>query len=203
MLRLNALLAMCALALTTVAANANSIVTFDVSGTFNNPLVTMYHPPADLSGTLTVDVTAGAVIGTNLVVPGFSNFSTILHSYEFFAGTWTMTTSNSSGSILDFTFTPSPVPVSGQLVGLNFGAIGGGEVYVACALDVIPGCRTWDNWGGLFQEYFGGNSLRGNLTAELGVTPLPAALPLFATGLGLTWLLSRRRNRISKSAITA
>ena len=116
----------CALALSIGAANA-SVVTFDVTGLFSNPLVTMYHPSENLSGTMSVDVTTGLVTAAELVVPGFSDFSNILHSYEFFTGTWTMTVLNSSGNVLDFIFTPSPLPSpapvtgSGQLFGLTTG----------------------------------------------------------------------------------
>jgi hypothetical protein len=58
-----------------------------------------YHEPTILTGTLTVDVTTGIVTGANLVVPGFSAFTTIVHSYEFFATTWTMTIANSVGAV--------------------------------------------------------------------------------------------------------
>ena len=205
MSRINFLVVACALVLTVDAARANTITTFDTFGTFDNPDVTMYHPPSTLSGTLTVDVTAGIVTATNLVVPGFSSFSNILHSYEFFSGLWTMTIANASGSILDFTFAPSPLPSpapvtgSGQLFDLLAGIILGGELYVACA-EGSERCQGWPNWTGNFAEYFGGNPLRGTLTADLAETPLPAALPLFGSGLGAMGLLSWWRRRHLASA---
>ncbi len=196
MLRLKVLAATCVLAMTAGAANANTLTTFDVDASFGNAAVDFYHTPQPLTGTMTVDVTAGVVTDTNLFVPGFSAFSTIVHSYEFFAGTWTMTLANAAGNILDFLFNPSPVPTGSQLVGLTSGVIAGGEVYVGCS-PLAALCHTWGNWAsyGLMEEYFGGNSLRGTITAEVSATPLPAALPLFASGLGITGLLAWRRKR--------
>ncbi len=42
-----------------------------------------------------------------------------------------------------------------------------------------------------------------NLTVNTAATPLPAALPLFATGLGAIGLLARRRKRKNASAVRA
>ncbi len=39
--------------------------------------------------------------------------------------------------------------------------------------------------------------------ASVATTPLPAALPLFATGLGLMGLLGWRRKRKASAALTA
>src|SRR3954469_10026493 len=102
MTRVNYLVAACLLALTAGAANANSITTFDVDASFGHADVDFYHTPQSLTGVLTVDVTTGVVTGANLTVPGFSAFTTIVHSYEFFLTKWTMTLANSEGSILDF-----------------------------------------------------------------------------------------------------
>jgi hypothetical protein len=40
-------------------------------------------------------------------------------------------------------------------------------------------------------------------TIEIGATPLPAALPLFATGLGALGLLGWRRKRKAAGALAA
>jgi hypothetical protein len=179
-------------------AHANTI-TFDVSGQFNNPLVSMYHPAESLSGTLAVDTTTGVVTSTNLVVAGFSDFTDILHSYEFFAGTWTMTVLNSSGSVLDFLFIPSPLPTpapitgNGQLFGLTGGIITGGEVYVGCA--PLGGlCHEWSNFPpGNLEEYFGGNSLRGSLTLSSAV-PEPSTWAILLLGFaGIGFMAYRRK----------
>jgi hypothetical protein len=204
MTRVNHLIAGCLLALTAGAANANSITTFDVDASFGHANVDFYHTPQSLTGTLTVDVTTGVVTGANLTVPGFSTFTTIVNSYEFFAATWTMTLANAGGSILDFLFYPSPAPTGAQLVGLTAGLIAGGELYVGCS-PLAGLCHTWGNWEsyGLQEEYFGGNSLRGTLNPQLMATPLPAALPLFATGLGVIGLLALRRKRKGAAALAA
>jgi hypothetical protein len=194
MLLLKYLFAIWLIVLSVGAAHA-STVTFDVSGQFNNPLVTMYHPPENLSGTLSVDTTTGVVTSTNLIVAGFSNFSNILHSYEFFAGTWTMTVLNSSGNVLDFLFIPSPLPGSGQLIGLTSGIIAGGEVYVGCgALDGL--CHGWDNFPpGNLQEYFGGNSLRGSLTISSAI-PEPSTWAMLLLGFaGIGFMAYRRKSK--------
>jgi hypothetical protein len=90
---------------------------------------------------------------------------------------------------------------SGDVVGINGGA---GYIYVPASyvsdsplantatwssatfasLGVTPGTYiwTWDNGADSF-------------TLEIGQTPLPAALPLFATGLGGLGLLGWRRKR--------
>jgi PEP-CTERM motif len=176
-----------------------STVTFDVSGQFNNPLVTMYHPAENLSGTLSVDTTTGLVTSTNLIVGGFPNFTNILHSYEFFAGTWTMTVLNSSGNVLDFLFIPSPVPSpapitgSGQLFGLTSGIITGGEVYTGCGPSGGV-CQEWGNFPpGNLQEYFGGNSLRGSLTISSAV-PEPSTWAMLLLGFaGIGFAAFRRK----------
>jgi hypothetical protein len=59
------------------------------------------------------------------------------------------------------------------------------------SLGVTPGTYVW-TWGTGADQSF---------TLEIGTTPLPAALPLFATGLGALGLLGWRRKR--KAAIAA
>ena len=39
------------------------------------------------------------------------------------------------------------------------------------------------------------------VNGEIGITPIPASLPLFAGGLGLIGLLSRRRKQKAAAAI--
>jgi hypothetical protein len=52
-------------------------------------------------------------------------------------------------------------------------------------LGVTPGTYVW-TWGAGADQSF---------TLEIGTTPIPAALPLFATGLGAMGLLGWRRKR--------
>lgn len=55
-----------------------------------------------------------------------------------------------------------------------------------------------------FQEYNGPEYYTtGTITDALAATPLPAALPLFAGGLGMVGLLARGRKRKAKSALAA
>jgi hypothetical protein len=200
MLLLKYLVATCLLALTVGAANANTIKTFDVDASFGHALVSFYHTPTTLTGTLTVDVTAGVVTGSNLLVPGFSVFSNIAYSYEQFVGLWQIIISNSAGNVLNFAFVPTPAPSSGQLVNLISGVIGGGDLYVGCTPCSTP---EMPNWPLPVEEYFGGNSLRGSITSEVAQTPLPAALPLYATGLGVMGWLARRRKHKNAAALAA
>ena len=53
------------------------------------------------------------------------------------------------------------------------------------SLGVTPGTYEWTWGGGAYQSF----------TLEIGQTPLPAALPLFLTGLGALGLLGWRRRR--------
>jgi hypothetical protein len=59
--------------------------------------------------------------------------------------------------------------------------------------------------GGYFFQGGTNGSLdtNGSLSIELAPTPLPAALPLFAGGLGMVGLLSRRKNRKAPQALMA
>jgi hypothetical protein len=60
------------------------------------------------------------------------------------------------------------------------------------SLGVTPGTYVW-TWGTGPDQSF---------TLEIGATPLPAALPLFATGLGVMSLLGWRRKRKNAAALT-
>jgi hypothetical protein len=61
-----------------------------------------------------------------------------------------------------------------------------------------------DSLGGLTTA--GGATISPTLTVDLpaglvpgqqvGATPIPAALPLFASGVGMIWWMGRRRNRV-------
>jgi hypothetical protein len=58
----------------------------------------------------------------------------------------------------------------------------------------------------IYQEAFGGVAASGfiaTFTASPSVTPLPAALPLFATGIGAMGLLGWRRKRKNAGVIAA
>jgi len=61
------------------------------------------------------------------------------------------------------------------------------------SLGVTPGTYVW-TWGTGADQSF---------KLEIGTTPLPAALPLFATGLGAMGLFGWRRKRKASAAIAA
>jgi hypothetical protein len=61
------------------------------------------------------------------------------------------------------------------------------------SLGITPGDYLW-SWG---------NSVNQTFSIDIASTPLPAALPLFATGLGLIGLLARRRKRKAAAALAA
>jgi hypothetical protein len=180
MSRLRYLIATCVLALTVGGANANTITTFDVEGTFSTPVT--------FSGTLTVDVTVGTVTAVDIVVPGFSDFTSVALSQPSVG--WLLESLNSDSFLLGFDFTTSPNPAS--LIGFIGGTITDGV---------------------LFSQPPGNQCGRGEvcltiLSGSLTPTPLPPSLALFASvigllGLGLAW---RRRScasdrRLSTPAI--
>jgi hypothetical protein len=61
-------------------------------------------------------------------------------------------------------------------------------------LGVTPGTYQW-TW------ISGGGSEITTFTLEIGQTPIPAALPLFATGLGALGLLGSRRKRKAQAVV--
>ena len=72
-------------------------------------------------------------------------------------------------------------------------ALSDGAIYdtaTFASLGVTPGTYVW-TWGTGADQRF---------TLEIGTTPLPAALPLFAAGLGAMGLLGWRRKRKNAAA---
>jgi hypothetical protein len=168
MFRLNYLIATCVLALTVGTANANT-VTFDATGTFDSA-----SSGINLSGTLTVDVTTGLIPsgGVNLQVTGFNPFNILVSSPS--VAQPLQAESSDHIDYLYLSFSPS-------LIGYN-----GGPIQSGSTVEVDTShCDSCDRHT-LFS---------GSFTPELATTPLPAALPLFATGLGALGLLGWRRKR--------
>ena len=197
---------MCSVALATAfMAGAANATTFSFSFSADGGLVTA-------SGLL--DVTAGqATGGTNLQVsapvlpgplpetmslvtlstPGVHDLGGGNLSYRFGGGT---------DLIGDTTFPPD----SNGLVfiindayhdGFNIWSQGGALFAGFFAGDTNPNTTP----GILYQEYDGGSLAIGS--ADLPSTPLPAALPLFASGLGALGLLGWRRKRKGAGALAA
>jgi hypothetical protein len=87
--------------------------------------------------------------------------------------------------------TGDSVSLTGSLVDLPGGTLGLGHHLVSILTDVVFRSVTLSSTQAAFEF--------ANLTA----TPIPAALPLFATGLGLMGWLGRRRKRAQSVAIAA
>jgi hypothetical protein len=161
------LIAACALLGATATANAS---TFIVSGTANNSSGGTLGSCAnltfcDFSGTLDINVATGVITGWDITFPGLPGFTTMT---VFGAG---QLRSIENGYIFTLLFDTGQTPPS--LVGYSGGPITGESVV-----------RT----GGAGTVY-------GDLTGSITPTPLPAALPLFATGIGGLGLLGWRRKR--------
>jgi hypothetical protein len=168
-----------ALALTFGVANANTITTFDILGTAavagnfitGSTFVSGVH---EFSGKLTMDVIAGEVtvvdISVPIMGPDFTNLLSSSSDCSLTCG-WEITATNGS-SFVSFAFSTT---VPGSLVGFNGGSI-------------MTGQGIGGSGGFLFVPQ------TGDLT-PVGETPLPATLPLFATGLGVLGLLGWRRRQ--------
>jgi len=142
--------------------------------------------------------------------------------------TYDITLTQTYGTLItgsDFTVTSSPftitVPASGYLLDTPSVSFKIGSTTYTSTLDVafsgptitsIYGFSSTENGDTLssigltsFQLYGAGISSTdgGNVSMQLApaVTPLPAALPLFATGLGAMGLLGWRRKRKNTAAI--
>ena len=174
-----------AMALAAGSLSSAEAVTFDVSGHWN--------PSPTLSGTLDIDVTAGVVTGVDLVVSGVSQHFTILQ-YANYSSSFNVT---SLGFITQNIIAPnSYYELDIQFYGTLAGFTGVNNIASAQAAyyqyDIffsLPGSPFWD-WHQVAQ-----GSFSGSITPEVTTTPLPAALPLFATGLGGLGLLGWRRKR--------
>jgi hypothetical protein len=140
----------CAFAISATSAQA-STVTLDVSGDLGGPL----------SGFITVDAVTGAIVSSNIIVPGFFAFDT------FVIGAGDVSFGNLSGNTI--LVVGSELNTPADLDGLT--TIG---QLLPSAIDVF------------FDLTF---------TPAAAAVPLPAALPLFATGLAALGLLARRRKK--------
>ena len=178
-MKLLGVVAACALALTAGAANAD---TFTISGTFGPGIITVCHlsgcdkiqaADAPLSGTVTI---ASGVL-TNI------NLTTLFLSFDsVFNSSLSNVSSDGQSWTLD-TF-------------LNFGGVSGAQLRFSDSNGILT-AGTLYNWeqgphssDTVVRSY---SNLTG--TGTVIVTPIPGALPLFATGLGVLGLLGWRRKR--------
>jgi hypothetical protein len=168
------------------AANANTIdATYTVSGT---------------PGSYTYDFT----VSNNLSAPSFvvqvaANFISSPTATNSPAG-WQLRFQDSSG--VSWFTAPPPLPLGAGATIQQGNSLSGFELTDSTLLTSLEFMSyyysTYPGLAGL-QEYVG----TANLTANLASTPLPAAFPLFATGLGGLGLLGWRRKRKNTAAVAA
>jgi hypothetical protein len=167
-------------------AKADTYVTYNVYGSFASdeydpPGPALPPTPIPLSGTLTIDVTNGTITASDLIIPGFAPLIVIDSQYTSANSTGLLYQLNVSNAIgdsgyVDFIY---PYDQSDPLIGHNVIDIDQGEFITPAGF--VP---------------FG-------LTGNIQATPIPAALPLFATGLGAMVLFGWRRKRKSAAALAA
>ena len=162
------------------AANADTYITYNVFGSFaqdeyDPPGPPLPPTPIPLGGTLYIDATSGSVVSSNLTIAGglFAPLNIIDSqgtSPNLTGLIYEVKFSNTSGDAgyIDFIIANDQ---SNPLIGHNFINIDQGE------FSTPPG----------FVPF--------GLTGYIQATPLPAALPLFASGLGALGLLGWRRKR--------
>jgi hypothetical protein len=171
MFRLSCLVATSILALTVGAVNAT---VFNVSGA----------APLQLGGTITIS--GGSVTGvdvTSTASPIATPFTDLFSSTSSGGGTdWNITVDTATSPENYFILMVLPVA--------SLASYAGGDISIAVLYDNVTG----------FEEPItecgeAGGAVCGHLTAAISPTPLPAALPLFAAGLGAMGLFGWRRKR--------
>ena len=168
-------------------ARANIITVFNLTGTFTDS--------STISGTVTIDVTFGIVDSANLLYMG-NTYSTIQSQIQFtgitpsgFISSQVDYAVDIGTSISQFPSIHLGIPGIPQPIFLT-GYVGG----PVCSVDAVCGP---DAAGNTYASAFHPSASSAVVlqTGQLSVTPLPAALPLFATGLGAMGLFGWRRKR--------
>jgi hypothetical protein len=184
--------------------------TVNVDFSFENKVIS---PPAyDFDIAFTGEIVGLTVGGTSsasaVYITGYSGFNLYAPYPYTFPISSPLLVTNSDPSFDSFT-----VDAAGNLTAASFRGkgvydINGDYVYLSITYDG-PGSGT--NVAGLFQyilpssgpiEQTGGDFGNGDYTT-VSSTPLPAALPVFAAGLGAIGLLSWRRKRKNAAASAA
>lgn len=171
--------AICVLALGIGAANA-ATVTYYASGYWfgEGPFLGDH---LDTSGTLTVDPTTGEIIpgGADVTVAGIATFNFVAENIF-----------NSPG--------PGGTQASFVLANLTTGD----EMFIYVNSTFLNGNTPILPTYAFINDQQG-NELAGNWPTGQFSTPIPAALPLFATGFGALGLLGWRKKRKNAASIAA
>jgi hypothetical protein len=193
------LIAACVAALTVEAANADTIKTFNISGTFEEELAcvnggcgTIPFSGLGVSGTFVLDADNGHYSAT-LNVPGLPSF--FQTSAVSGIGLGKIDTGNSEGDVFQI-WIPPLFNSFANFIAYTGGPTGGDAFFDASGTFATTGQTVTCNGP------FGPTScvvvlsdFVGTISPEVSGAPLPAALPLFAAGLGALGLLGWRRKR--------
>ena len=187
MLRLKCLVAACVLAVSVGQVRANTFTTFDASGSFTD----VFHDTFALSGSITVDSNSGALI---------SNASLFLVGEP-----WTIIVGQSGSNlsiqtpIFNLGFSPSNcTTTNGCHDTLNLLFSGDPPIWLANhGASILSGSAFLQDAG------FSIHLVSGEISEQISAIPLPAALPLFASGLGALGLLGWWRMRKAAAKSTA
>jgi hypothetical protein len=185
--KLSAALAVILCALTLSAAKASSI-TYSI--TYNVNIALVFGVTAN--GTITTD----GMLGT-LTASDITDWNLLLHG-----GLANFTLSNSNSSVADLGTTP---PLTATSTGLFFDFSSTTLGFIGFATSGSTNGLSFCDVGACGSQFAGiaiiVNSLgiteksSGDLEIASRATPIPAAFPLFATGLGAMGLLGWRRKR--------
>jgi hypothetical protein len=211
------LIAACVTTLTVGAANADTLESFNISGTFGEELACVNggcsaipFSGLGMTGTLVVCETCSPGNGEwtqsskTLVVPGLSPYFATSPASLGDAGLGVRDDAvNSQADPFQF-FIPTPLNNDAILTGYDGGPIGGTHDYSS------SGTWAYTPWTVTCAGPSGPTScavvltdLVGTISPAVSGAPLPAGLPLFATGLGVIGLLARRRKQKAAAALAA
>jgi len=171
------LLGLCAVTFFGGPANADTV--FQLSG------ATLQYG-GDLTGTITFNNALTAVTAIDVFAPG----PVVAGAYTFAPMTYTDTTGFSVHYQL---------PLNAYVLDSDSG---NGDAFQLTFADITAsGSTTFEQNSYEHQTDAGNRVVTGGSLVPLAATPIPAALPLFAGGLGLIGLLARRRKRLAVAAL--